>query len=123
MGERLWLDLSFLLDSVHVDAITEALVSTMPEMEMFKVAGQTSDLQCSDVGTQSGETDIQSVGHREDLVNGEQWEDWMNCQTSTLWKLDEMPKAWVPKRRSEAMATQSLPTMATTEPPLYSKAD
>lgn len=44
-------------------------------------------------------------------------------QTSTLWKLDEMPNAWVPKRRSEAMATQSLPTMAMTEPPLYSNAD
>ena len=44
-------------------------------------------------------------------------------QTSTLWKLDEMPNDWVPKRRSEAMATQSLPTMAMTEPPLYSNAD
>ncbi len=41
----------------------------------------------------------------------------------TFVKLDEMPSAWFPSRRSEAMATQSFPTMAITEPPLYSIID
>ena len=34
-----------------------------------------------------------------------------------------MPKAWFPSLRSEAIATQPLPTMATTDPPLYSIID
>lgn len=68
MGKRFWLDLSFLFDSVHVDTITEALVSAMPQDG--DVAGHSSDLQCSDIGTESGETDIQSVGHRKDLEKG-----------------------------------------------------
>ena len=41
----------------------------------------------------------------------------------TFVKLDEIPSAWFPSRRSEAMATQSFPTMAITEPPLYSIID
>ena len=41
----------------------------------------------------------------------------------TFLKLDEMPSAWLPSRKSEAMATHSLPTMAITEPPLYSIID
>ena len=41
----------------------------------------------------------------------------------TFWKFEEMPKAWFPSLRSEAIATQSLPTMATTDPPLYSIID
>ena len=41
----------------------------------------------------------------------------------TFWKFDEIPSAWFPSRRSEAMATHSLPTMAITEPPLYSIID
>ena len=41
----------------------------------------------------------------------------------TFWKFEEIPKAWFPSLRSEAIATQSLPTMATTDPPLYSIID
>ncbi len=41
----------------------------------------------------------------------------------TFGKFDEIPSAWLPKRRSDAIATQSFPTMATTEPPLYSMID
>jgi len=41
----------------------------------------------------------------------------------TFWKFEEMPKAWFPSLRSEAIATQPLPTMATTDPPLYSIID
>ena len=41
----------------------------------------------------------------------------------TFLKLDEMPSAWLPSRKSDAMATHSLPTIAITEPPLYSIID
>jgi hypothetical protein len=41
----------------------------------------------------------------------------------TFWKFEEMPKDWFPSLRSEAIATQLLPTMATTDPPLYSIID
>ena len=34
-----------------------------------------------------------------------------------------MPIAWLPNRRSPAIATQSFPTMAMTEPPLYCMID
>jgi len=51
----------------------------------------------------------------------------MNAQEQdpvlTFWKFEEMPKAWFPSLRSEAIATQLLPTMATTDPPLYSIID
>ena len=37
--------------------------------------------------------------------------------------MEEIPRAWFPSRRSEAIATHSFPTMAITEPPLYSMID
>ena len=37
----------------------------------------------------------------------------------TFWKFDEMLSDCTPSLRSLAMATQSLPAMAMTEPPLY----
>lgn len=43
--------------------------------------------------------------------------------TLAFWKFEEIPKAWFPSLRSEAIATQALPTMATTDPPLYSIID
>jgi hypothetical protein len=41
----------------------------------------------------------------------------------TFSKLVAIVSAWLPRRRSEAIATQRLPTMATTLPPLYSIID
>ena len=41
----------------------------------------------------------------------------------TFWKFEEILRDCTPSLRSDAMATQSLPTMAITEPPLYSIID
>ena len=39
--------------------------------------------------------------------------------SNTFWKSIATVCAWIPKRRSDAMATQSLPFIATTAAPLY----
>ena len=71
---------------------------------------------------ESRETQVHAVRHGEDLriLSPARRAESDGC---TFSKLDEIPIAWFPKRRSHAMATQSFPTMAITEPPLYSIID
>ena len=89
--------------------------------------GSGADVQCCYICCKSGEAQEYPVGHGEDLCiqiyRHQQTIQSTTTLTHTFVKLDEMPSAWFPSRRSEAMATQSFPTMAITEPPLYSIID
>lgn len=86
------------------------------------------DAQCCYIRRESGKAQKYPVGHGEDLYrrNTDECQEALRFTTTrvrTFVKLDEMPNAWFPSRKSEAMATHSFPTMAITEPPLYSIID
>ena len=124
MGKGFRLDLPFLFDSVHVDPISELFFSgiflglTLAVDEVGGGLTALSHLWLSREG--QGICDLlweRSTDLRHE-VNTQKRDTML-----TFWKFEEIPKAWFPSLRSEAIATQPLPTMATTDPPLYSIID
>ena len=118
-------DLPFLFDSVHVDPVSELFFPGVPislASVVDKIRGELTVL--SHPWLSPGDQGIydllsgRSTGRCHD-INPQEEQDSMH----TFWKFEEMPKAWFPSLRSEAIATQPLPTMATTDPPLYSIID
>jgi hypothetical protein len=140
MGKCLWLNLPLLFHRVHVHSEPEP-ISTEGQLGSIHeghASIASSHSQSQDIRRESSHTEHDSIRDREYLnhiENGNQ----PHCETDasrpkrdisrevrlkhTFSKLVAIVNAWLPNRRSDAIATQFLPTMATTDPPLYSIID
>ena len=138
MSKRFGLNLAFLLDGIHIHPKPKPLAPARrvspPRCAARASKGRVCS-QCLNVGRKARHAKVHALRYGEylawDTVHRVSW-SWSWEQRApdrrawlqrTFSKFVAIVSAWFPRRRSEAIATQFLPTMATTLPPLYSIID